>query len=117
MVYDFKVVSSTKIEESEQAYFFQLQRNAERALAADAVQAGDALAACEYMDCVDGGDLEMDKSVYRQCTSLVMSYMFSVEKKVAEALTAKSWAAKTLFGLLTAQNEQFEDLPTFQMVA
>jgi hypothetical protein len=116
MVYDFKVVSSVATGEPELAYFAQVERNAERALAADDVKAGEALAACEYMDCVDGGDLEMNKPVYRQCVSLVMGYLYKAETAVAESLTGKSWAAKTLMGFLTAQNDQFEGLPQSRLM-
>jgi hypothetical protein len=77
-------------------YFNSLFAAAQQALASERVTFAQAFAACEYLDIVDGGSLEMNKSVYRQCVAMVGEYLCSVSAREARKLADKSWAANTL---------------------
>ncbi|KWU19189.1 hypothetical protein [Burkholderia cenocepacia] len=93
----FKLATTSSFDgEPGRAYFASLLAAAMRALASDSIGFDEAFAACEYLDLVDGGSVQMDKAVYRQCVALVGEYLYTASKQDARQLADKSWAANTL---------------------
>lgn len=96
----FTITRKTFNVEASQAYFDSLALAATQALVAERVGSEEAFAACEYIDIVDAGTLQMDKALYRQCVALIGEYLCASSEEAALALACKSWAAKTLMEVL-----------------
>ena len=92
----FTIAKKTFNVDAGQTYLDSLAVAATQALAAERVGFEEAFAACEYIDIVDAGTLQMDKPLYRQCVALVGEFLCTSSKEAARALACKSWAANTL---------------------
>lgn len=97
----FNIVSSAPSVEPSQDYFSALATTAARALGTTALDQARAWALCEYLDAVDGGDLTMDRGLYRQCVSALGAFFADYRDDAsARKLADKSWAAKTLLEMV-----------------
>lgn len=97
----FNIVSSVPSTEPSQDYFSALAATASHALGTTSLDHARAWALCEYLDAVDGGDLAMDRGLYRQCVSALGAFLADHrDDAAARKLANKSWAANTLLEMV-----------------
>lgn len=102
MLTTFNIVNSEAILEPDLMYFMSLKRDAKVAIAQKELDVAGAMAICEYLDCVDGGDVLPVMAVYRQGVAVLSQFLGQPENTDdAYSLSDKSWAAKTLLDLVT----------------
>lgn len=107
MVNNFNIVPSLNQGEPGLDYFKSLQTAAEVVVRQIQMRTSDALSLCEYLDCVDAGDLPNSKELYGKAVLMLTAYLDNQGVEEAHALAGKSWAAKTLWELICA--EQWPD--------
>lgn len=100
---------------SSTAMFEEMTAEALRALQRPTLTDQDAWALCEYIDCVDAGDIAFDRPVYRQAVCALGEHLVAISASRAQALADKSWAALTLVRML--EGERSEGLPSLRLVA
>ncbi len=102
MNFTFKIVASTQqgALEPTESYFQQVVSDASSAVSADELTMQAATDACTYLDSVDGGDIQMDKSLYRQCMAMVAEFLQTAASAEVSALVNKSWAGTTINELI-----------------
>jgi len=102
MQVQFNIVSaSTPTQGPSQEYFLAIKTSASRTLAGHVRDQDAAWVLCEYLDAVDGGDLSMDRDLYRRCVSVLGDFLASRrDDMVTRKLADKSWAAKTLLEMM-----------------
>ena len=107
MIYQFCSVRTPDRWNSEVVYFQSIRAVTERKLALPRVEAVElAQTVCEYLDCVDAGDLPMDRKLYRECLEVLGNYLSTSTSKEAAHLADRSWAAKTLINLIRGDHEE-----------
>ncbi|MNR71408.1 hypothetical protein D3C71_20230 [compost metagenome] len=111
MLYAFKVVDTPSHEpDLEPVYLSRIVVTAQKAASAETLSHTEALAASEYLDAVDGGMIEMNKQLYRQCLGVLGEFLHVCSQEEARTLSAQSWAAKTVLEVLlevTAPKEAY----------
>lgn len=118
MLISFQVVPSLPSTEPTAAYFTGLAQKARAVLASNQDTLSSAWSLCEYLDCVDAGDLLMDKSVYAECVNRLGSFLSThPNSRNVESLASKSWAAQTLLELVKSSGTVVELQPRRLRVA
>jgi len=101
MQLQFKIVEASPVLGPSQEYFSAIVSAASRALAGAVRDTNGAWALCEYLDAVDGGDVVMDRGLYRSCVSVLGDFLGQhCDNATVRKLADKSWAAKTLLEML-----------------
>lgn len=101
MTISFQVVPSLPSTEPSAAYFMELAQKARAVLGMEQDTLSSIWSLCEYLDCVDAGDLLMDKAMYSTCVQRLGSFLSThSNRRNLESLAGKSWAAKTLLDMV-----------------
>jgi hypothetical protein len=107
MLYGFKVSTSINGNEPGLSYFLTLEQAASAALASVELTAAQAFSLCEYLDCVDAGDLRPLQPLYRNAVTALTSYLDTCEDLAdVRSLTSKSWTAQTLWELVRTAKDK-----------
>jgi hypothetical protein len=103
MLYGFAIAPTINESEPGAAYLRSLESAAKAAVLCKNLDSEDAMALCEYVDCVDGRVLPMDKATYTASVKTLTEYLASTLNTLsANSLANKSWAANTLLALTRA---------------
>jgi hypothetical protein len=103
VTFSFKVVPSLPSTEPTVAYFTGLAQKTRAILGTEQDTLSSVWSLCEYLDCVDAGDLLMDKTTYRTCVQRLAAFLAThSNRRNVESLARKSWAAKTLLDMVDA---------------
>lgn len=97
------------------AIFEEMTARALHALERKHLGSKHAWALCEYLDCVDAGDIAFDRPTYRQAVCALGEYLTSASAAKAKDLADKSWAALTLLRML--EGERTQGLPSLRLAA
>lgn len=107
MLYGFTIAPSLKLKEPGAEYFASLERAAFLATAQAELTLQHATDLCEYLDCVDAGDLKASQPLYRNAVLILTGYLELHEHdSIATGLANKSWAAKTLVEVMESTKSQ-----------
>lgn len=83
------------------AYFTGLAQKARAVLGMEQDTLTSVWSLCEYLDCVDAGDLLMDKGMYANCVQRLGSFLSThANRRNVESLAGKSWVAETLLDMV-----------------
>ena len=97
MIVSFQVLPSLPSTEPTAAYFADLVEETRSVLGTEPDTPASVWSMCEYLDCVDAGDLLMDKRMYTSCVQRLGAFLTATANcHVAKSLARKSWAARTL---------------------
>jgi hypothetical protein len=103
MLYGFLVAPSINHSEPGAEYFEMVQLAAAQAAKETAKSEEQALALCEYLDCVDAKTVPNEQGLYRRCVIALTNYLnINFTEKSTAQFASKSFAAQTLLELVAA---------------
>jgi hypothetical protein len=100
MLYGFVISASRGRGEPGEEYFQAVETAAKRVVGVVSPDATDVIDLCEYLDCVDSGVIRSNPALYRETVAALSAYLDTCPRRAANALSNKSWAAKTLLDII-----------------